>query len=51
MKSENKLGIMGYVEFVEYLSNGQKLKIEKSEVKNFIPWEAVWNTNSLIKPC
>ena len=49
--SELKLQNMGFVGFLDNLSVIQKAKIKGSKVQYFIPWRAVWNTNSLSSPC
>ena len=51
IKSELKLQQLGFVEFVEELPDEQKSKIINSPIKHFIPWRAVWNSNSLSTPC
>ena len=51
MKSESKLQSRGYVKFLDNLSKEQRLKIYNSKVNYFIPWRAVWNSNSLSTPC
>ena len=42
---------MGFVDFFENLSSSQKIKFNESKIQYFIPWRAVWNTNSLSTPC
>ena len=49
--SEHKLQTMGFVDFFDHLSTTQQEKINKSNIQHFIPWRAVWNTNSLSTPC
>ena len=49
--SEQKLQTMGFADFFENLSSSQKIKINESKIQYFIPWKAVWNTNSLSTPC
>ena len=51
IKSENKLQYLGFVEFVSALESKDKKMIHNSEIKYFIPWRAVWNSNSLSTPC
>ena len=51
IKSERKLQDLGFVDFIEDLSADPKQKIDNSSLKNFIPWRAVWNQNSLSTPC
>ena len=51
MKSESKLQFRGYVDVLDNLSKEQRLKVDNSEVNYFIPWRAVWNSNSLNTPC
>ena len=42
---------MGFVDFLENLSATQQTMINESKIQYFIPWRAVWNTNSLSTPC
>ena len=39
------------MDFLDDLSCEQRLKIESSEVQNFIPWRPVWNNNSVSTRC
>ena len=49
--SEQKLQTMTFADFFENLSSSQKIKIIECMIQYFIPWRAVWNTNSLSTPC
>ena len=49
--SENKLQSMGYVEFVGNLTAEQQKQLRESPNQYFIPWRAVWNSNSISTPC
>jgi len=42
---------LNFVDFVENLSSEQRKKIFSSALQYFIPWRAVWNSNSLSTPC
>ena len=42
---------LGFVDKLENLTSEQKEIISKIGVQYFIPWRAVWNTNSLSTPC
>ena len=50
-ESEKKLHDLGFVEFVDNLDSEDRNMIQNSEIKYFIPWQAVWNENSLSTPC
>ena len=49
--SENKLQELGFVDFVDNLTVEQQSIISRNPVSHFIPWRAVWNTNSVSTPC
>ena len=51
IKSEKKLHDLGFVEFLDNLSPNQREKINSSAIMHFIPWQAVWNPNSISTPC
>ena len=51
IESESKLQQLGYVDFVENLTDDEQQSILNNEAKYFIPWRAVWNTNSLSSRC
>ena len=51
IKSETKLQSLGHVEFVRNLTPEQQEMLTKNPVQNFIPWRAVWNSNSISTPC
>ena len=46
--SERRVRDMGFVDFLENLSATHQTM---SKIQYFIPWRAVWNTNSLSTPC
>ena len=49
--SENKLQELGFVDFLENLTVEQQGKIMNSPINYFIPWQSVWNMNSLSTQC
>ena len=49
--AEKKLSDLGFVDYVENLTDVQRKRIFDSALNYFIPWRAVWNTNSLSTPC
>ena len=49
--SEKKLHDLGFVDSCDRLTKEQQNKINASPVMYFIPWRAVWNTNSISTPC
>ena len=49
--AEKKLSDLGFVDYVNNLTDDQRKKIFSSKVQYFIPWRAVWNKNSLTTPC
>ena len=51
LESEAKLQSLGFVDYVSNLSDEQKSLIQGDVLRNFIPWLAVWNDNSLSTPC
>ena len=51
IKSESKLQSLRYIDFIGNLSKEQRAKIDNAKVHYFIPWRAVWNTNSLSILC
>ena len=51
IKSEEKMQKLGFVDSLDNLTPTQKERIERSLVRYFIPWRAVWNSNSLRTPC
>ena len=50
MESERKMQKLGFVDKLENLTSSQKEAI-KNRMQYFIPWRAVWNSNSLSTPC
>ena len=51
INSMKKLETLGYVSKLSDLSDEQQALIESSPVKYYIPWFAVWNSNSISTPC
>ena len=51
MKSEEKLQNLGHVEYVKNLPATTQEYLKNHTIQNFIPWRAVWNSNSLSTPC
>ena len=51
LESEKKLQKLGHVEFVRNLSTEQQQALHENPIQNFIPWRAVWKTNSISTPC
>ena len=49
--SEKNMHQLGFVEFVKDLSDDQRKRLFAAALKYFIPWRAVWNTNSISTPC
>ena len=47
MESERKMQKLGFVDKLENLTSSQKEAIKNSRTQYFIPWRAVWNSNSL----
>ena len=50
IKSENKLQKLGFVDYVDDLTEEQKGLIE-GKFQNYIPWRVAWNENSLSTSC
>merc|ERR1712048_1081236 len=50
INSEAKLQSLGFVDYVENLTEDQQRKLKESPVQNFIPWSVVWKENSLSTP-
>ena len=48
---EQKLQDLGYVEYVENLSEPERDLIMNSPIKYFIPWRPVWKLDSISTPC
>ena len=48
---EHKLQKLGHVEFVKHLQPDTQDYLQTYEIKNFIPWRAVWKVNSILTPC
>ena len=51
IESEAKLQNLGHVEYVKNLSEEQQYSLKENTVQYFIPWAAVWNTNSISSHC
>ena len=49
--AEKKLSDLGFVDSIENLTDKQRKGIFDSALQYFIPWRAVWNSNSLTTPC
>ena len=49
--AERKLHDLGFVDYLENLNPDQRKKIFDNALKYFIPWRAVWNSNSISTPC
>ena len=49
--SEKKLQQLGHVDFLKNLPSTTQQILQQSSIQNFIPWRAVWKTNSLSTPC
>ena len=51
LKAEKKLHDLGFVEYIENLTNEEQAKNISSPLLHILPWRAVWNTNSISTPC
>ena len=51
IKSEAKLHTLGHVDYLRNLTEDQQRMLHENKIQNFIPWRAVWKTNSLSTPC
>ena len=51
LKAEKKLHDLGFVEYIKNLTNEEQTKLFSSSLLYFLPWRAVWNTNSISTPC
>merc|ERR1711965_358822 len=51
IKSEAKLQDLGFVDYVENLSESQQKILKESPIQNFIPWLVVWKESSVSTPC
>ena len=49
--AEKKLSDLGFVDYIKNLTEEQRKRIFDSALQYFIPWRAVWNSNSLTTPC
>ena len=50
IQSENKLQKLGFVDYSENLSKGEK-ELIMGKLQNDIPWRTIWNEKSLSIPC
>ena len=50
IESENKLQRLGFVDYVENLTDKEKSFID-GKLQNYIPWRVVWNENSISTSC
>ena len=48
---EKKLHDLGFVDFLDNLTEEQQSKVLDSEVQYYLPWRPVWNTNSVSTRC
>ena len=51
IESVRKMEKLGFVDKLENLTSSQKEAIKNGRTQYFIPWRAVWNTNSSSTPC
>ena len=51
IKAEKKLHDLGFVDYVENVTNEEQKKKFSSRLLYILPWRAVWNTNSISTPC
>ena len=51
IESERKMQELGFVDWIDNLTDDQRKKIFDSALQYFIPWRAVWNMNSLSTAC
>ena len=51
VKSEEKMQRRGHVQYIEELDPEERKIVEGSGWSHFIPWRAVWNSNSLTTSC
>lgn len=49
--SESKLHKLGFVDFVDNLTQKQQSMLRDSPIQNFIPWRVVWKASSVTTPC
>ncbi|XP_066918053.1 uncharacterized protein [Clytia hemisphaerica] len=49
--SEKKLQYLRFVEYVKHLPTDIQKQLSESQIKNFIPWRAVWKGSSISTPC
>ena len=49
--AEKRLSDLGYVDYINNLTDEQRKCIFDSALQYFIPWRAVWNSNSISTPC
>jgi hypothetical protein len=51
IKSESKLQALQHVDYTKNLTKDQQKMLEDHPIKYFIPWRAVWKSNSVSTPC
>ncbi|MCH2405590.1 MAG: hypothetical protein MK200_05290, partial [Nitrosopumilus sp.] len=51
IESEKKLQSLGFVDYVKNLTQDEQRMLQESAIQYYIPWRAVWNSNSLSTPC
>ena len=51
IRSEAEMQALGFVDYVSNLSEEDRVMLEKSAVKYYIPWLVMWKPNSLSTPC
>ena len=51
IKSDAKLQALGHVDCVSNLSHELQMMLQSNVIQTFIPWRAVWKSNSLSTPC
>ena len=49
--SEKAMQQLGFVDYVKNLTEDQRNRLFGAALNYFIPWRAVWNTNSISTPC
>ena len=51
IKAEKNLHDLGFVDYVENLTNEEQKKIFSRQLLYILPWRTVWNTSSISTPC
>ena len=49
--SESKLQKLGFVDYINDLSQEEQSSLQESPIHNFIPWRVVWKATSISTPC